>query len=94
MDTRAFRRLIRRRWRSILAGTLIVGVLTLFVDLLQPPVYQASATLLVNQNRGLTAPSYESVLMSQQLTRTYAELLKKRPLYEGVIASLSLDHDT
>lgn len=91
MDTRAFRRLMRRRWRSILAGTIIVGVLTLIVDLLQPPVYQASATLLVNQNRGMTAPSYESVLMSQQLTRTYAELLKKRPLYEGVIASLNLE---
>jgi Chain length determinant protein. len=45
---------MRRRWRSILAGTIIVGVLTLIVDLLQPPVYQASATLLVNQNRGMT----------------------------------------
>ncbi|MGQ9547144.1 MAG: Wzz/FepE/Etk N-terminal domain-containing protein [Roseiflexus sp.] len=90
MDTRSFRRLVRRRWRSVLIGTVIVGVLTLIADLLQPPVYQSSATLLVNQNRGLTAPSYESVLMSQQLTRTYAELLKKRPLYEGVIASLNL----
>lgn len=90
MDIQAVRRLIRRRWRSILGGSVIVGVLTLIVDLLQPRVYQASTTLLVNQNRGMTAPSYESVLMSQQLTRTYAELLKKRPLYEGVIASLGL----
>lgn len=90
MDIQAVRRLIRRQWRSILGGSVLVGVLTLIVDLLQPRVYQASATLLVNQNRGMTAPSYESVLMSQQLTRTYAELLKKRPLYEGVIASLGL----
>lgn len=91
MDTRFIRRLIRRRWRTVAAGGGLIGLLVLMISLLRPPTYQASTTLLVNQNRGLAAPSYESVLMSQQLTRTYAELLKKRPLYEMVITNLQLE---
>jgi capsular exopolysaccharide synthesis family protein len=91
MDTRFIRRLIRRRWRTVAAGGGLIGLLILIINLFRPSVYQASATLLVNQHRGLSAPSYESVLMSQQLTRTYAELLKKRPLYEMVITNLRLE---
>lgn len=91
MDTRFIRRLVRRQWRLVIAGGGFVGLLALLISVLQTPVYQASTTLLVNQNRGLAAPSYESVLMSQQLTRTYAELLKKRPLYETVISNLQLN---
>ncbi|MCS6840425.1 MAG: Wzz/FepE/Etk N-terminal domain-containing protein [Roseiflexus sp.] len=91
MDVRFVRRLMRRQWRMIVAGSGFVGLLALIISVLQAPMYQASTTLLVNQNRGLAAPSYESVLMSQQLTRTYAELLKKRPLYETVIANLRLE---
>lgn len=90
MDTRFVRRLVRRQWCMIMSGGLFVGLLALVVSLLQSPVYQASATLLVNQGRGTAAPNYESVLMSQQLTRTYAELLKKRPLYDMAIANLQL----
>lgn len=91
MDGRFVRRLLRRQWRAVVAGGGLVGLLALIISVLQTPVYQASTTLLVNQGRGVAAPTYESVLMSQQLTRTYAELLKKRPLYEMVIANLKLD---
>lgn len=91
VDTRFVRRLLRRQLRLVLAGAGVIGLFTLIVGLLRPPTYQASTTLLVNQGRGIAAPDYESVLMSQQLTRTYAELLKKRPLYEMVITSLQLE---
>ncbi|MGB9752258.1 MAG: lipopolysaccharide biosynthesis protein [Roseiflexus castenholzii] len=91
MDTQFVHRLVRRQWRLVIVGGGFVGVLALLVSAFQSPIYQASTTVLVNQGRGTAAPDYESVLMSQQLTRTYAELLKKRPLYEMVIANLRLE---
>lgn len=55
------------------------------------PVYQASATLLVNEatNRNVT-PDLSTLTLSERLARTYSELLRKRPVLERVIRELNL----
>lgn len=40
----------------------------------QQPVYRASATILVNQSQNPGVASYQDILGSQQLTKTYAQL--------------------
>lgn len=55
------------------------------------PVYQASATLLVNEatNRNVT-PDLSTLTLSERLARTYSEFLRKRPVLERVIRELNL----
>jgi capsular exopolysaccharide synthesis family protein len=56
-----------------------------------PPVYQASASLLVNA--GNSADDYGSVMASEKMAETYKELLTKRPVIEQAAYALNLDPD-
>ncbi|MBX0330980.1 polysaccharide biosynthesis tyrosine autokinase [Oscillochloris sp. ZM17-4] len=73
-------------------GAIGVGVLTLVVSLVITPIYEVSTSILVTGGgvSGTSRSSYDYLMASQQLTRTYAELLRKRPLLEEVIARLQL----
>lgn len=82
------------RWSWLLAlGTLLAAGAAFIVSRNMTPVYSASVTLLVNQapRGGLT--DYSSILTSQQLAKTYSELLHKRPVLEAAIARLNLPLD-
>jgi non-specific protein-tyrosine kinase len=57
-------------------------------------IYQASTTLLINQApASRSTPDYNSLLTSERLAQTYAELLRKRPVLEAVIKNLKLAAD-
>lgn len=82
------------RWAWLIAlGTLLAAGAAFIVSRNMTPVYSASVTLLVNQapRSGLT--DYSSILTSQQLAKTYSELLHKRPVLEAAIAQLNLPLD-
>ncbi len=82
------------RWSWLIAlGTLLAAGAAFIVSRNMTPVYSASVTLLVNQapRSGLT--DYTSILTSQQLAKTYSELLHKRPVLEAAIAKLNLPLD-
>lgn len=82
------------RWSWLIAlGTLLGAGAAFIVSRNMTPVYSASVTLLVNQapRSGLT--DYASILTSQQLAKTYSELLHKRPVLEAAIAKLNLPLD-
>ncbi|MDB5082602.1 MAG: Non-specific protein-tyrosine kinase [Chloroflexi bacterium] len=92
MELRRYALLLRRwLWLVILLPGLAAG--TVFViNSLTTPVYQVSATLLINQAPNATnAPDYNSMLLSERLGKTYRELLKKRPLLTKVIETLKLN---
>lgn len=58
------------------------------------PVYEASATLLIDQARASNgAPDYNALLTGELLAKTYAELMRKRPVLEAVSANLQLGAD-
>jgi capsular exopolysaccharide synthesis family protein len=80
----------RWAWLLILAPVLVAAV-AYFVSLQMQPLYRASATLLVSQAGGSSLLDYSSLLTSERVASTYAELLTKRPLLEQVISNLQLD---
>ncbi|RME44962.1 MAG: polysaccharide biosynthesis tyrosine autokinase [Chloroflexi bacterium] len=78
-------------WLLLLAPLLAAGI-SLAVSMHIQPVYRASATLLISQASGpsLDSNSYNSLLTSERVAKTYAQLLTKRPLLEQVISDLHL----
>jgi non-specific protein-tyrosine kinase len=59
-----------------------------------PPVYSASATLLVRQAPTAGTSDYSAVLMSDRMARTYTQMLSEEPVMEAVIAQLGLVEKT
>ena len=76
---------LTRRWLWLLAlATVVSAVLSFVVSSRLPRVYEATAKLLVTPGQpGNAASSYNDVLTGQSLTRTYAEVIKTRPIVEA-----------
>lgn len=93
MDLRKYWTILWRWSWLITLGTLLAAGTAFIVSRNMTPVYSASVTLLVNQapRSGLT--DYASILTSQQLAKTYSELLHKRPVLEAAIEKLNLPLD-
>jgi capsular exopolysaccharide synthesis family protein len=92
MELKKYTRLLWYWSWFIILSALIAGAGALLVSKRTTPVYEASATLLLNQAQsGNTRPEYSDVLMSEHLAKTYAELLSKRPILDTVIQNLKLD---
>jgi len=74
------------RWCWVLAlGALIGGAGAYGVSQVMPPIYRATATLLVNQTQIPGVIAYNDVLTSERLTKTYRELITQRPVLENVV---------
>lgn len=83
----------RWSWLIVLCMTL-AGAAAYFYSLQATPVYQASASLLINQARtGNSSADYNALLTGERLAQTYAELIRKRPVLEAVISNLQLPAD-
>ncbi len=89
MELRRYIDLFLRWWWVILLGTLLAATSAYIVSKNSTPVYQASATLLVDQSKQATT-DYTSLLTSERLSQTYAEWLRKRPVLDETIRRLEL----
>ncbi len=87
-------RYITLLWRwvwLILLITLLAGGAAYLVSRQMTPIYAASTTLLINQaSTGSMTTDYNSILSSERLARTYAQLMLKRPVLAEVISALQL----
>lgn len=80
------------RWSWLLAlGTFLGALAAFLVSRGQTPLYQAEATILVNQAQGITGPSYTDILANQQLSKTYAQLAATPPVLQQVAQNLGVD---
>lgn len=80
-----------RRWLLLPASIgLVAGSAALWTANQLTPVYRATATVMI-QPAATTGPA--GFLTLDQLARTYAQLLTRRPLLEQVIADLGLTTD-
>ncbi|NTV99685.1 MAG: polysaccharide biosynthesis tyrosine autokinase [Oscillochloris sp.] len=77
-------------WLLLLCG-LCAGSVAYFVNKNMAPVYAASTTLQINPARIGVSSDYNALLSSNLVAKTYAELLRKRPVLEAVVANLALD---
>jgi uncharacterized protein involved in exopolysaccharide biosynthesis len=91
MELRQYARLIWRWLWLIIVCALLAGGAAYAVSANTAPVYQSSISLLINQARsGNSSADYSALLTGERLAKTYAELMRKRPVLEAVIANLAL----
>ncbi|HEU5422172.1 MAG TPA: polysaccharide biosynthesis tyrosine autokinase [Nitrolancea sp.] len=81
-------RLARRWWWLIVLCPLLAAGIAYLVSSLLTPVYQARATLLVEQSQTPGSQGYQDILASQQLTQTYSRLVSTRPVLDEVAREL------
>lgn len=80
-----------RRWWWIIFLMAFLSTVTAFVVISRmPPVYEASATLMIAPAQNSTASQYSDLMASQQLALTYSQMLKDRPVLATVTAQLGL----
>lgn len=76
-------------WLIILVG--VVAALAAFViSRSLTPVYEAKTTVLVNEAQGTQSYDYQTLLASERLTKTYAQMMTKNPIIDGTIRELGL----
>ncbi len=82
----------RWAWLLVLAAVLSAAAAYL-VSKRMTPVYQATTTLLISQPTNSQTTDYNSILTSERLASTYAEMITQRPVLEAVIQKLHLPFD-
>ena len=82
-----------RRWSwLVLLGMLLASVASYVVSSRSPRVYEATAKLLVAAGPGTVGGAdYNQLLAAERVTRTYAELLRTRPVVEAALQTAGLD---
>ena len=91
MELRDYLRVLRKRAWIIVVATVLCAVAALSASLSTTPVYEAGAKLLVvakTDPEGGTSSAYEGALLSQQLVKSFAQILESRAIAE---AALRLD---
>jgi succinoglycan biosynthesis transport protein ExoP len=83
-------RFAQRWWWLIVLGVALGGLTGYGVSHLLTPIYRSTATLLVNQTQVPGTIAYNDILTSERLTKTYRELITKRPILEQVIEEQGL----
>jgi len=83
---------VLQRWWWLIAGCVIIAAAAAFiVSSVIQPVYQATATLLVQQAPAPGVSDYTALLTSERLAKTYTQMVSGRPVLEAAIAQLDLD---
>ncbi len=80
----------RRLWLVI--GFVIIGAgCGYLISQNQSPVYEATTTVLVGDILGSTDLNRTDILTSELVATTYAEMVRRQPVLEGVVNTLGLD---
>jgi succinoglycan biosynthesis transport protein ExoP len=82
MDLRQYWHLVRRWLWLVVLGALVGGSLAYVIGRNTKPVYQASTTLLIAPGSSQALDSYSTLIASERLARTYAQLLHSSPVME------------
>jgi capsular exopolysaccharide synthesis family protein len=76
-------------WLLVLASVLVGGV-AYFLTKRMTPVYQASTTMLINEAPSTRSTDYTSIMTSERLAQTYAQLITTQPVLDDVVNRLQL----
>ncbi|MBS1252171.1 MAG: Tyrosine-protein kinase YwqD [Anaerolineales bacterium] len=91
MELREYTAIIWHWLWLICLGTLLAGGTAFIVSRQMTPIYQASSTLLINQARTPSTTDYSSIIASERIAKTYAELMTQRPILELVAQEIGID---
>ncbi len=91
IDLRQYFQLIKDWiWLLVLAA-LLAGIAAYVTSSFTTPIYSTSATLLINQARSPSSATYQDILSSERIAKTYAELMVRQPILSEVAVQLGLD---
>lgn len=83
---------VARQWWILLTATLLCGVLSLGLSLLQEPVYRSEATLYVTVDSTVSTPNaYQDALASQQRVLSYGQLATSDVVIDAALQASGLD---
>jgi capsular exopolysaccharide synthesis family protein len=92
MNIQDFIKLLRSRWMTVLATTLIAVIGAVLVTVTTTPLYQATTRLFVSTTAGQSMSDlYQGNRLSQDRVRSYTELIKGQTLAQRTIDKLNLD---
>ena len=81
---------VLRRWYLLLLLTIGGAGIGYVASSVVPPVYQATTSILVGQPLQAADLSKDDIEASQQLALTYADVVRRQPILDGVVKSLDL----
>lgn len=90
LGIRWFLDLLRRRGLVVLGCTLLACLIAFVLTYWRPPIYEASAILLVKPSLDAKTNEYNVLVAAERLAITYSKMLKGRPVLENVIMRLGL----
>lgn len=90
MELTRYLRFVQRWWWLMVLGVTLGALTGYGVSHLLTPTYRSTATLLVNETQVPGTIAYNDILTSERLTKTYRELITKRPVLEQVIEEQGL----
>ena len=90
MELRDYLKVVRRRWRVIVACLIVVVALASVVTLRTTPQYESKARLFVSTSEQSTSDAYQGGLLATQRVSSYADLPKGERLSSRVIDDLGL----
>ena len=79
------------RWSwLLLSWTIIAAGSAYYFSYRQVPVYESSTLVMINAAPSTASANYGSVVTSQQLVETYAQIMTTQPVLDGVMQQLGL----
>lgn len=90
MELRQYMSVIWKWLWLILLGTAVATGLSYYTSRSMPPIYQASTTVMVGQSLRNTNPNTQDMWTSERLAQTYAEMVRRQPILQGVLDALGL----
>lgn len=93
LDLKMYARVLWHWSWLLLLCTLLAGGGAYVFSILSVPVYQATTTLLIDEARNANA-SYQDLLTSERIARTYAELMERPTTLAKVAERFNIDVET
>ncbi|MBU0495761.1 MAG: polysaccharide biosynthesis tyrosine autokinase [Chloroflexi bacterium] len=91
MELRQYLNLVRKWWWLAVLGLILAGGTAYLVTSTIPPTYQSRTVLMIDQARtGVT--DYSSIIASQRLAETYAQVIQSRAVLGQVQQNLGLPY--
>ncbi len=75
----------------IVLSTMVATVSSFWATTRMPRIYSTSTTLMVGRFTQTADPTGQDFYISQQLAQSYLELIRRQPVLQGAIDTLSLD---
>ncbi|MBF8267713.1 MAG: capsular exopolysaccharide family [Dehalococcoidia bacterium] len=92
LDLRAYGGILFKWWWVFVVGGVGAALVAYFVSSAMTPIYEATTKVLVQGGQAPGVPTASEVQASERLASNYSDLIKNRPILEGVIRSLSLPY--